>query len=169
MATASRKDCLSLWWLKPLSQNTTKIAYFVGLFRPAVASHLADVIQERNGWTGERVVAAKAQWWMGKPRLAQVIWSNWLGSVAQIIEGINAACDWKESDCRTQLCVVLECMAEDQLGAAPCRPGLANDRNYKLDNNKKKSLDDPISCTSVSPSPQTALFYDSKTEKMDRK
>lgn len=41
--------------------------------------------------------------------------------------------------------------------------------NYKLDNNKQKSLDDPISCTSVSPSPQTAFFYDSKTEKMDRK
>lgn len=113
------KDCLNLWWLKPLSQNNTKIAYFVWFFWPAVTSHLTDVIQERNGWTGEKVVAAKAQLWMGKPRLAQVIWSNRLGSATQIVEEINAACDWKESDCRAQLYVVLECMAADQLGCSP--------------------------------------------------
>lgn len=38
-----------------------------------------------------------------------------------------------------------------------------------MDNNKQKCLDDPISCISVSSFPQTSFFYDSKTEKMDRK
>lgn len=116
---------------KQTQSYTTKIAYFVWLFWPAAASRLTDVIQERNGWTGERVVEAKAQWWMGKPRLAQVIWSSRLGTVVLIVKEINAACGWKESGCSTQLCVVLECMAADQLGCSPMQTRLGKWQDIK--------------------------------------